>query len=622
MITLGTLVNDIDTVAKRARLNRSKEIIVEGVAIPCHEEALKTVPFFRGCLSFNNHGGDKIDLSGSGITFRGLAYNLRFVYVHEYLSPSYAVRLLSEALDHGNIQEILHAADYLQIRRSAHLAISFMRKHLDLSNVFSVLRLANDLHLKGLKESCLSYVGYHIHQFHSEDLKDVDNESLSQVLSYPKMLIQSEDDVYEFIQKIPCSQRNFAHLRINLCSSAIRKNLNEVECDESMIPRKWPKLLVASFSDCPEARYIQKSHDLAYVSTSEEDEDDEEGYLSRRRKRLKVMDEFRAKCLEKEEDFIQVYDSERETWSKDAIVLFKGGDKHGFMLLGERNTTIGFRRSDQCEDCSVPTPNKPNLQTIWKLDLEENIWKEICPFREELIGPMKAVYLNNIVYVIGLDRDLDIVRRKYDLSTSEVEGRPFGDDKISPELFYNSIFTHDNNKTLYLMECGDQNRRNTSRRIILSLNISDDSDCWTVMENGFRGTIYSDSSVTFASPDLAYISGGRNPSATKSFRSWCPSDGVWTDLNPMNSVRFAHGTCNLGDGNIVVIGGRGFFERDIVSSYEIYHPDKDQWILGTKETFGKNYYPNNVFMVNKPLRIIFRDADHEEGKDFLSYVHT
>merc|ERR1719419_383027 len=93
-----------------------------------------------------------------------------------------------------NIQDLLEASNYLQIKDLSAKCVDFMTRNLDLANVVSVLRLADSLSIERLLQEAINYIGEHFQKLleTSEDLQKLPVELFAKCIKSDKIIIFSK----------------------------------------------------------------------------------------------------------------------------------------------------------------------------------------------------------------------------------------------------------------------------------------------------------------------------------------------------------------------------------------------------------------------------------------------
>ena len=106
-----------------------------------------------------------------------------------------------------NIQDLLEASNYLQIKDLSAKCVDFMTRNLDLSNVVSVLRLADTLSIERLLQEAINFIGDHFQKLleGSEDLQQLPVELFAKCIKSDRIILYSK-----FGTVLPAIQREEA----------------------------------------------------------------------------------------------------------------------------------------------------------------------------------------------------------------------------------------------------------------------------------------------------------------------------------------------------------------------------------------------------------------------------
>jgi len=105
-----------------------------------------------------------------------------------------------------NIQDLLEAANYLQIKELSTRCVDFMTSNLDQTNVVSVLRLADSLSIERLLEEATSYIGDHFQALlESSELLELPVELFARCIKSDRIVLYSK-----FGTVLPAIQREEA----------------------------------------------------------------------------------------------------------------------------------------------------------------------------------------------------------------------------------------------------------------------------------------------------------------------------------------------------------------------------------------------------------------------------
>jgi len=146
--------------------------------------------YFKGM--FRNEKKEKIEMNLTAATLRTV---VRTLYTGK------------TEINTENIQDLLEASNYLQIRDLSTRCVDFMTRNLDLSNVVSVLRLADTLSIERLLQEAINYIGDHFQKLleGSEDLQQLPVELFAKCIKSDRIILYSK-----FGTVLPAIQREEA----------------------------------------------------------------------------------------------------------------------------------------------------------------------------------------------------------------------------------------------------------------------------------------------------------------------------------------------------------------------------------------------------------------------------
>jgi hypothetical protein len=149
--------------------------------------------YFKGM--FRNEKKEKIDMNLSAETLRTV---VRTMYTGR------------TELTTDNIQDLIEASNYLQIRDLSAKCVDFMTRNLDLTNVVSVLRLADSLSIERLLQEAIDHIGDHFQRLMetSEELLQLPVELFAKCIKSDRIVLFSR-----FGTVLPAIQREEALVR-------------------------------------------------------------------------------------------------------------------------------------------------------------------------------------------------------------------------------------------------------------------------------------------------------------------------------------------------------------------------------------------------------------------------
>jgi len=146
--------------------------------------------YFKGM--FRNEKKEKIEMNLTAATLRTV---VRTLYTGK------------TDISTENIQDLLEASNYLQIKDLSAKCVDFMTRNLDLSNVVSVLRLADTLSIERLLQEAINFIGDHFQKLleGSEDLHQLPVELFAKCIKSDRIILYSK-----FGTVLPAIQREEA----------------------------------------------------------------------------------------------------------------------------------------------------------------------------------------------------------------------------------------------------------------------------------------------------------------------------------------------------------------------------------------------------------------------------
>jgi len=132
---------------------------------------------------------------------------VRTVYLHDIdeKSISHLVDFAYSghiSININNVETLLLSANMLRVSKVVTACCDFLIKQLHTSNCLGFLEFAERLFLPKFQQTCMEYAAHHFLQLtHYEEFKDSNITIIKHIISNDNITINSEDDVFEFLEK-------------------------------------------------------------------------------------------------------------------------------------------------------------------------------------------------------------------------------------------------------------------------------------------------------------------------------------------------------------------------------------------------------------------------------------